>query len=168
MDMYIGESFVGSGPNAAHINVVLGPRSGPVGTAWANALSSPSAGHLPYMVVLQPGIPVKPATVFVNKAALSGERHEMMTWGPAQAGVAKGIQECLLEGVLPVDAEDGWCVIAAVWVDPKADQADEVFANNYRAAKDAVTNALALLPRLSEVREAVRDVHNPFYTPKGY
>ena len=29
--MFIGELFVGSGPNAAHINVVLGPRDGPVG-----------------------------------------------------------------------------------------------------------------------------------------
>jgi len=166
MDMYIGESFIGSGSNAAHINVVLGPRNGPVGTAWANALSSPSAGHLPYMVVLQPGVPVKPATVFVNKAALSGERHETMTWGPAQAGVAKGIQECLLEGILPAEAEDEWCVIAAVWVDPRSDQADEVFTNNYQAAKEAVANALALLPPLSKVREAVREVYNPFYIPK--
>lgn len=166
MDMYIGEAFIGSGPNAAHINVVLGPRSGPVGTAWAGALSSPSPGHLPYMVVLQPGIPVKPATVFVNKAALSGENHENMTWGPAQAGVAKGIQESLLEGILPSEAEDGWCVIVAVWVNPKADNADEVYANNYQAARDATFNALGLMPLLSELREAAANVHNPFYTPK--
>jgi 5,6,7,8-tetrahydromethanopterin hydro-lyase len=165
--MYIGEAFTGSGPNAAHINLVLGQRNGPVGTAWANALFSPSAGHLPYMVVLQPGVPVKPATVFINKAALTGENHQNMTWGPAQAGVAKGIQESLLEGILPSEAENDWCVIVAVWVSPKADNADEVFANNYKAAKDAVVNALGLLPLLSEVREAVAKVHNPFYTPKG-
>ena len=36
--MLIGESFVGDGVNAAHINVVLGRRDGPVGTAWATAL----------------------------------------------------------------------------------------------------------------------------------
>lgn len=166
MNMYIGEAFVGSGPNAAHLNVVLGPRNGPVGSAWATALSSPSAGHVPFMVVLQPGVPVKPATVFINKAALSGETHETMTWGPAQAGVARGIQECLLEGVLPVEAENDWCVLAAVWVNPSANQADEVFANNYKAAKDAVINALGLLPLLSDVREAASRVHNPFYTPK--
>ena len=45
--MFIGESFIGSGPNAAHINVMIGPRSGPVGNAWAGALSSPTKGHLP-------------------------------------------------------------------------------------------------------------------------
>ena len=35
--MKIGEGFVGEGANAAHINVVLGLRDGPVGTAWATA-----------------------------------------------------------------------------------------------------------------------------------
>ena len=104
--MFIGESFVGSGANAAHINVVLGPREGPVGAAWASALASPSAGHVPFMVVLQPGVPVKPVTVFINKAALSGETHERMTWGPAQAGVARGVQERMLDGSLPPEAAD--------------------------------------------------------------
>lgn len=33
----IGESFIGEGAEAAHISVVLGHRSGPVGTAWATA-----------------------------------------------------------------------------------------------------------------------------------
>jgi 5,6,7,8-tetrahydromethanopterin hydro-lyase len=164
--MFIGESFVGSGPNAAHINVVLGSRNGPVGTAWAGALSSPTAGHLPYLVVLQPGVPVKPMTVFVNKAALSGTNHENMTWGPAQAGVAKGVQETLLEGILPIEAENEWCVIVAVWVNPSASDAEEVFENNYQAAKGAVIAAMRNEPTLEVVREAAKNPHNPFFTPK--
>ncbi|MEO6318896.1 MAG: formaldehyde-activating enzyme, partial [Acidimicrobiales bacterium] len=32
--MEIGESFIGSGGEAAHLNTVLGERSGPVGQAW--------------------------------------------------------------------------------------------------------------------------------------
>ena len=42
--MWIGESFVGDGPNAAHVNTVLGGRDGPVGAAWATGLATPSAG----------------------------------------------------------------------------------------------------------------------------
>lgn len=163
--MNIGESFIGSGPNAAHINVMIGEKSGPVGFAFASALSSPTKGHLPYMVVLQPGVPVKPATAFINKADLRGETHESMTWGPAQAGVAKGIQECLLEGILPPDAENEWSVIAAVWVNWSANNADEVFENNYRAAKTAVSFAMKNLPKLEEVKQAALDVKNPFYSP---
>ena len=165
--MHIGESFIGSGPNAAHINVMIGPRTGPVGSAWAGALSSPTIGHLPFMVVLQPGVPVKPMTAFVNKADLRGTQHETMTWGAAQAGVAKGVQECLLEGVLPPEAENDWCVIAAVWVNWSAHNADEVFANNYAAAKGAVIAAIRQEPSLAQVRRAAADVKNPFYTPKA-
>lgn len=165
--MHIGESFIGSGPNAAHINVMIGPRTGPVGSAWAGALSSPTTGHLPFMVVLQPGVPVKPMTAFVNKADLRGEQHESMTWGPAQAGVAKGVQECLFEGILPAEAENGWCVIAAVWVNWSAHDADQVFTNNYAAAKGAVTAAMRHEPSLAQVRCAAADVKNPFYTPQA-
>lgn len=164
--MFIGESFIGSGPNAAHINVMVGPRSGPVGNAWAGALSSPTKGHLPFMVVLQPGVPVKPMTAFINKADLRGEQHETMTWGPAQAGVAKGVQECLLEGILPAEAENDWCVIAAVWVNWSAHDADEVFANNYAAAKGAVIAAMRQEPSLATITAAAKAVTNPFYTPK--
>lgn len=165
--MYIGESFVGSGPNAAHINVMVGPKTGPVGHAWAGALSSPTRGHLPFMVVLQPGVPVKPMTAFINKADLRGDTHESMTWGAAQAGVAKGVQEALLEGILPAESENDWCVICAVWVNWSADDADEVFANNYAAAKGAVKAAMGLEPKLEVVREAAKHVHNPYFTPKG-
>lgn len=167
MTMHIGESFIGSGPNAAHINVVLGPKDGPAGGAWASALSSPTVGHLPYMVVLQPGIPAKPMTVFINKAALSGDTHENMTWGPAQAGVAKGVTECLLDGTLPPEAEDEWCVIAAVWVNPAAFDADEVYRNNLAAARGAVTAAIQRMPKLDAVRAAAASPSNPFYTPQA-
>jgi 5,6,7,8-tetrahydromethanopterin hydro-lyase len=35
----IGESYVGEGAEAAHIDTVLGDRNGPVGTAWSTALA---------------------------------------------------------------------------------------------------------------------------------
>ena len=41
----IGEGFAGSGPHAAHINTVLGPRDGPVGTAWAQDSSTSAIGR---------------------------------------------------------------------------------------------------------------------------
>ena len=37
----IGESFVGEGAEAAHIDTVPGDRHGPAGTAWATALADP-------------------------------------------------------------------------------------------------------------------------------
>jgi 5,6,7,8-tetrahydromethanopterin hydro-lyase len=60
--MLIGESYIGEGAEAAHVNTVFGERSGPVGVAWATALASPSAGHTPFVAVVIPGLPVKPST----------------------------------------------------------------------------------------------------------
>jgi len=37
-----GESFIGQGVNAAHINTVLGETGGPVETAWVTALATGS------------------------------------------------------------------------------------------------------------------------------
>ena len=94
----IGESFVGDGPHAAHLNTVLGGKGGAVETAWASALAHPTQGHTPFVAVLRPGLPVKPFTLFINKATLAGDRHAEMTWGPAQAGVAKGVAEAVGAG----------------------------------------------------------------------
>lgn len=72
----IGESLVGDGAEVVHINTVLGDRDGPVGTAWATALAMPRPGHSTFVAVLQPNLPVKPLTLFVNKAAIAGAVHQ--------------------------------------------------------------------------------------------
>src|SRR5438445_10345721 len=87
----IGESFVGDGPDAAHINTVLGRYGGPVEVAWTTALATPRPGHAAFVAVLRPNLPVRPLTLFVNKATIAGERHGELTWGAAQAGVAAGV-----------------------------------------------------------------------------
>ncbi len=40
--MVIGESFVGEGAEAAHVNTVPGGRAGPAGTAWVNPFFTPA------------------------------------------------------------------------------------------------------------------------------
>ena len=89
--MQLGESFVGDGQNAAHLNTVVGEREGPVGTAWATALATPREGHSAFVVVAQPNVPVKPFTLFVNKATISSERHGTRPGEPARLG---SLQEC--------------------------------------------------------------------------
>lgn len=164
-DSRIGESFVGSGVNAAHINTVLGHRDGPVGTAWATALATPSAGHVPFMAVVRPGVPVTPPTLFVTKAAPAGDEHGLLIWGPAQAGVAGGVADALADGIIDPAAVDDLALIVAVWVNPGADDADEVYRNNREATRTALANGAAGLPSVDTVLAARADLHNPFYTP---
>jgi 5,6,7,8-tetrahydromethanopterin hydro-lyase len=161
--MEIGESFVGRGGEAAHLNTVLGVRQGPVGQAWASALASPSAGHAPFVVVLQPGLPVVPFTLFVNKARVEGDEHARMTWGPAQAGVAAGVADAVAGGTIAVEEAGALVLIAAVWVDPAAADADLVFANNRQATAEALALGRAGEPAAGEVVAQRDHAWNPFY-----
>ena len=63
MSMYVGESLVGEGNEIAHIDLMIGSKDGPVGTAFANALATQSAGHSNLLAVLAPNVAVKPSTV---------------------------------------------------------------------------------------------------------
>jgi 5,6,7,8-tetrahydromethanopterin hydro-lyase len=150
----VGEAFVGAPPNAAHVNTVLGRKGGPVETAWATALATPRQGHAAFVVAFQPGLAVKPATLFVNKAGIDGERHGTLTWGAAQAGVARGVVEAVRAGIVSAGDVDGLLLIAAVWVDPNADDEDAVYENNAEATQAALEAGARGLPRLEDVLAA--------------
>ena len=135
-----GEAFTGAGVNAAHINTVLGNREGSVGTAWATALATPSAGHARFVVVTSPNHPVSPMTLFVNKATIEGERHGEITWGAGQRGVAEGVERATADGIIPAAHLNELALIVAVWVNPLADDDAQVEANN----ADATYRALAM------------------------
>jgi len=165
--IFIGEGFEGGGADAAHINLIAGPKT-LLGGAFATAAASPGPGHIPFQAVLAPNLPAKPATLFIAKAALKDERHETMTWGPAQAGVAAGVTEAFLAGELPREAEDGWVVIALVWVDPAAADAEAVYANNRAAARSAARRAMQPgWPSREVLAAGVAAPSNPFFTPRG-
>ncbi|MFG3288085.1 formaldehyde-activating enzyme [Streptomyces sp. NPDC048179] len=162
----IGESFVGAGADAAHTNLVIGRKGGPVETAWATALATPSAGHVPFVTVLRPSVPVKPLTLFVTKAAAAGDLHERATWGSAQAGLAQGIADAVADGLIPAADADDLLIVAAVWVNPAVDDLDASFRNQRAAAYGAVRAAVTGTPTVSDVLAAAQEgPTNPFYTP---
>ena len=142
---------------------MLGPREGPVGTAWATALATPRAGHSSFMVVARPNMPVKPPTLFVNKAEIRGDAHGFLHWGAAQAAVARGVLESVAEGTIPPGDVDDLALIAAVWVDWAADDEEEVYANNVEATRAALAAGAEGRPRLEELLAVKSDPQNPFF-----
>jgi 5,6,7,8-tetrahydromethanopterin hydro-lyase len=161
----IGESFVGEGAEAAHINTVLGDREGPVGTAWATALATPRQGHIPFVTVLRPSLPVKPLTLFVNKAPVLDDAHANLTWGAAQAGVAGGVADAVAEGIITEQAAEDLVLIAAVWVNPNARNAGLVYRNNRAATRNALQAGVQGTPKVADVLAARDAPYNPFFTP---
>lgn len=161
--MELGESFVGTGPDAAHVNTVLGPKDGPVGHAWATALATPTAGHAPFVAVLQPGLPVKPSTLFVNTSTIAGDDHARMTRGAAQAGVAAGVADAVAAEMISADDAEALVLIATVWVDPRSRDADAVFANNREATRSALVIGRAGLPVAADAALKRNDAWNPYF-----
>ncbi len=162
-----GESFVGSGADAAHINTVLGAKGGPVETAWTTALATPREGHAAFVTILRPGIPAKPMTLFVNKSTVSEPKHSGLTWGPAQAGVASGVMWAVADGVIEATLVDELLLICAVWVSPEAGDEGAIYANNRDATRLALESGKHRTPTLEEAM-AVRDAPlNGYYLPPG-
>ena len=142
---------------------MLGLRDGPVGTAWATALATPRAGHASFVVVARPNMPVKPPTLFVNKAEIRGEEHGFLHWGAAQAAVARGVLESVAEGIIPPGEVDELALIAAVWVDWAASDEEEVYANNVEATRAALATAAQGRPRLEDLLTIASEPANPFF-----
>ena len=159
----VGEGFAGTGADVAHVNTVLGRKGGPVETAWATALATPRAGHVPFVAVLQPGLPVKPMTLFVNKAGLRGERQEFLTWGAAQAGLASGGARAVAAGIVPPGDADDLLLIAAVWVSWDASDEEAVFRNNRDATYAALEAGARLAPEVDAVIAAADSPANPYF-----
>jgi 5,6,7,8-tetrahydromethanopterin hydro-lyase len=163
--LYIGEGFEGEAAHSAHVSLLLGP-SEVLAAPFAVAAASPAPGHVPFQLVLQPNVAVRPATLFVSKAALRDEHHERLTWGPAQAGVAAGITEALLDGTFPPEVERDWLAIALVWVDWRAEDLDLLYRNNRTATRAAARRAMMRgSPSRAELKSALASIGNPFYAP---
>ena len=162
----IGEAFVGEGANVAHVNVVLGRKGGPVEAAWVTALATPRPGHIPFVAVVRPNVPVKPLTLFVNKADLRGERHEALTWGAAHAGVARGVASAVADGIIPAEEVDALVLVAAVWVSWSAEDPEAVYENNSEATLAALVAGRERRPELAEILPVRDRPSNPFFTAR--
>ena len=141
----------------------MGRKGGPVETAWATALATPRSGHVPFVVVLRPNLPVKPLTLFVNKADVRGDRHAALTWGAAQAGVARGVLEAVADDVVPAGEVDELLLVAAVWVDWAAEDEEEVYAGNVEATRAALAASAEGRPAIENLLELRAAPENPFF-----
>lgn len=161
-DTLIGEALVGSGPEVAHIDLVIGQRGGPVEQAFVNALASPAQGHTPLLAVLEPNLPAKPSTLMVNKVTIKGAQQAIMIYGPAQAAISKAIMDCVQEGLLPVEMAEEILIIVSVFIEWDASDKKKVYENNYAATKMAIKNAVTGKPTAKEVLAKKDTAKHPF------
>ena len=156
----VGEALIGKGPELAHIDLIIGEKEGPVGTAFASGLTQLSAGHTPLLGVIRPNLPPKPSTLIVPKVTVKNMDQAAQIFGPAQTAVAKAVADSVAEGVIPKDRAEELLVIVSVYIDPKATDYDAIYRYNYGATKLAVARAMAGFPDIDKVLyEKERSTH---------
>ena len=149
--MNVGEALIGDGKEIAHIDLMIGDKSGPVGMAFTNALSQMSAGHTPLIAVIRPNLPVKPSTVVVPKVTVRNMKEAEKVFGPAQSAIAKAVADSVEEGVIPEDKTEELVVIVSVFMHPHADDYNKIYRYNYGATKLALKRAMDGFPDIKKV-----------------
>jgi formaldehyde-activating enzyme len=145
LDGRIGESWSGVRPNGSHVNVVLARRGSATAAAAISMLAHPSPGHTPVLVCVgeqeSSYEPVWPPTLMMNKATAVNERHQTLTWGAAQVGVAQGVLDAVADGL--IEATQDLIVLVAVWVDPAAEDETAVRLANRESVRKAIGMCVA-------------------------
>jgi 5,6,7,8-tetrahydromethanopterin hydro-lyase len=167
IDGRIGQGWGGISPNGAHANVVLARRGTATGAALMTTFTSPAPGHTPVLVCVgaaqQSYEAVVPATIMMNKATATTERHQTITWGAAQLGIGQGVLDAVADGLLAADHDT--IVFVAIWIDAEADDETAVREASRAAMRAGVADAVdgagpAAIERLVTGRDALA---NPFY-----
>jgi 5,6,7,8-tetrahydromethanopterin hydro-lyase len=161
-DILVGESLVGDGNEIAHIDLLIGPKNGPVGQAFCNALVNQSAGHTALLAVLEPNLISKPATIIQNKVTIKNADQAILMFGPAQASVAKAVADCVADGVIPKGEAESLVAIVSVFIHWDAKDKKKIYDYNYRATKEAIARAMKGDPRVETVLERKEKAKHPF------
>lgn len=160
--MFIGEALEGEGNEIAHIDLMIGDKSGPVGIAFANALSTQSEGHNNLLAVLTPNLAVKPSTVMVTKVTIKGMKQALQMFGPAQAAVAKAVADSVEEGVIAQDQTEKLVCVCGVFIHPEAEDDKKIYDYNYQATKMAISNAMKASPSADQMLAGKEEAVHPF------
>jgi 5,6,7,8-tetrahydromethanopterin hydro-lyase len=163
--MYIGEALSGEGNEIAHIDLMIGSKTGPVGAAFANALANQSHGHTNLLAVLAPNLICKPATVLITKVTIKGLGQAVQMFGPAQASVAKAVADSVADGTIPKGSADDLVIVCGVFIHPQAKDDMKIYQYNYDATKLAIQRAMKQEPKIEEVLAKKDTVKHPF-SPK--
>ncbi len=158
--LLVGEGFFGGDrQEMAHVDLLIGPKDGPVGIAFSKALAlvkdDPTTieGHEPLLALHETNEAVKPDTLLVPKVFIRNLRQASMVFGPVQAGVAKAVTQCVKDGYIPEKYVNDLVIIASVFVHPTAVSRNRVYVNNRKATVMAIRKAIENRPDLDYLFE---------------
>ncbi len=142
----VGEALIGEAAELAHIDLIIGEKTGPVGQAFANGFTQLSAGHTPLLSVVRPNLLAKPATLIVPKVTVKNMAQASQIFGPAQTAVARAVADSVQEGIIPEGRIEDLAIIVSVFIHPEAKDYNKIYRYNYGATKLALERAMEGFP----------------------
>ena len=161
-DFFLGESLVGEGNEVAHIDLVIGSKSGPAGHAFCNALTNNKDGFTTLLAVVAPNLPCKPDTILFNKVTIKGAKQAVQMFGPAQHAVAKAVADSVADGTIPQNEADDVFICVGVFIHWDAEDNKKIQDFNYRATKEAISRAVSGWPSAAETVAKKDSAAHPF------
>ncbi|HYT87574.1 MAG TPA: formaldehyde-activating enzyme [Gemmataceae bacterium] len=162
MSMFIGEALVGDGNEIAHIDLLIGSKDGPVGTAFANALANQKQGFSNLLAGV-PNTICKPAAVMITKVTIKGAGQAVQMFGPAQKAVGMAVLDSVAEGVIPKSEAENLVLVVGVFIHWDAKDNDKIYKYNYDATKLAIQRAVRGEPKIEDVLAKKDTLKHPFY-----
>ena len=162
MSMFVGEALVGEGNEVAHIDLLIGPRGSAVETAFANSLTNNKDGFTSLLAVVAPNLMAKPATVMFNKVTIKGANQAVQMFGPAQAGVAQAVTDCVADGTIPAAEAEDLFICVGVFIHWEAKDDRKIHDYNYEATKESIKRAVSGEPNAKDVVAKAKTAKHPF------
>ncbi|MBC8130798.1 MAG: formaldehyde-activating enzyme [Rhizobiaceae bacterium] len=158
----VGESLVGEGNEVAHIDLIIGPRGSAAETAFCNSLTNNKDGFTSLLAVVAPNLPCKPNTLMFNKVTIKGAKQAVQMFGPAQAGVAMAVADCVENGTIPAAEADDLFICVGVFIHWEAEDDAKIRQYNYTATKESIERAVKGTPTAAEVVSKKGTAVHPF------
>ncbi len=160
-DFFLGESLVGDGNEVAHIDLIIGSKAGPAGTAFCNALTNNKDGFTTLLAVIAPNLACKPNTILFNKVTIKGATQAVQMFGPAQRAVAVAVTDCVEDGTIPASEADDIFICVGVFIHWDAEDDNKIQDFNYQAVKESIKRAIKREPKPMDVVAKKKTAH-PF------
>jgi bifunctional enzyme Fae/Hps len=147
----IGEALIGDGNELAHVDLIMGDKEGPVGTAFATNMANMSVGHTPLLSVIRPNLPTKPATLIIPKVTVQNMEDASKIFGPAQTAVGRAVADAVEEEIIDPEIAEDIVIMVNVYINPAATNYRKIYQYNYGATKLAIKRALEEYPSINKV-----------------
>ena len=142
-DFFLGESLVGDGNEVAHIDLIIGSKSGPAGAAFCNALTNNKDGFTTLLAVVAPNLPGQARHDPVQQGHDQGRE---AGGADVRSGAGRGRPRGRRLGRERRDSEGQGrrlCIMVGVFIHWDASDDKKIYDYNYQATKESIARALA-------------------------